>query len=133
MEEEAKNTQDEAKVVDFQSKLKSSQANAALAAAVAASGKASKEAGKIPYEQLEQLAKQLSAQNRELFQRLQQVSVENIFKRLDYLFRVVEHSVEFPESFVSDCITEIMTTMTLPKQDENPADAEEENQDNAAE
>lgn len=41
----------------------------------------------------------------------------NAYKRLDYLFKVIENSIEFSDEFVSKCISEIEDTMTI-KQEE---------------
>ena len=46
---------------------------------------------KMSYEQLEQIAHQLSEQARKLYSQLQQSNMTNMFKRLDYLFKVVEN------------------------------------------
>ena len=51
------------------------------------------------------------------------MNMANIFKRLDYLFKVVDLSVEFKQEFVNKCKEEITTLMTLPKEE---ATAEEE-------
>ena len=79
---------------------------------------------KLSYEQLNEIAHQLSEQNRELYQKVQEMNMSNIFKRLDYLFKVVDLSVEFKQEFVNKCKEEITTLMTLPKEEE--ATAEEE-------
>lgn len=73
---------------------------------------------KLSYEQLNEIAHQLSEQNRELYQKVQEMNMANIFKRLDYLFKVVDLSVEFKQEFVNKCKEEITTLMTLPKEEE---------------
>ena len=73
---------------------------------------------KLRYEQLNEIAHQLSEQNRELYQKVQEMNMANIFKRLDYLFKVVDLSVEFKQEFVNKCKEEITTLMTLPKEEE---------------
>ena len=73
---------------------------------------------KLSYEQLNEIAHQLSEQNRELYQKVQEMNMANIFKRLDYLFKVVDLSVEFKQEFVNKCKEEIATLMTLPKEEE---------------
>ena len=78
---------------------------------------------KLSYEQLNEIAHQLSEQNRELYQKVQEMNMANIFKRLEYLFKVVDLSVEFKQEFVNKCKEEITTLMTLPKEE---ATAEEE-------
>lgn len=74
---------------------------------------------KLSYEQLENVCHQLSEQSRNLYQKLQESNMSNLFKRLDYLFAVVENSKEFPSEFVENCVHEIMESMTLPEETEN--------------
>lgn len=77
---------------------------------------------KMSYEELEQVAAQLSQQSQQLYARLQQADMTNMFKRLDYLFRVVENCQQFPAEFVTECVTEIMNIMTI----QDPEDTKEE-------
>lgn len=73
---------------------------------------------KMSYEQLENIAHQLSEQNRQLFAKLQEQNMANIFKRLDYLFKVVENGHMFKQDFLEKCIAEIESLMTVPEQEE---------------
>ena len=79
---------------------------------------------KMSYEQLENIAHQLSEQNRQLFTKLQELNMANMFKRLDYLFKVVENGHMFKQDFVEKCIAEIESLMTVPEQEEK-IDAED--------
>lgn len=72
---------------------------------------------KLSYEELEQVASQLSQQSQQLYQRLQQVEMSNLYKRLDYLFKVVENAPVFNEVFLSACIKEIEDIMTISEED----------------
>ena len=81
---------------------------------------------KMSYEQLENIAHQLSEQSRQLYTKLQEANMVNVFKRLDYLFKVVEHSSVFNRRFVGKCINEIEELMTIPESDENPETKTEE-------
>lgn len=74
---------------------------------------------KMSYEQLENVAHQLSGQVRVLYAKLQEANATNIFKRLDYLFKVVENSHAFNEEFISKCISEIEELMTIPETEED--------------
>ena len=67
-----------------------------------------KEQQKMSYAELETLANNL-------YNRLQQVEMSNMFKRLDYLFKVVENIHSFPEEFANECVAEIAEFMTIPK------------------
>lgn len=79
---------------------------------------------KMSYEQLENVAHQLSEQNTQLYMKLQEASLGNMFKRLDYLFKVIEIGHMFNEEFLAKCVSEIETTMTIPEE------TDKENTDN---
>nr|DAI05789.1 MAG TPA: hypothetical protein [Crassvirales sp.] len=79
-----------------------------------------KENAKMSYEQLENVAHQLSEQVRQLYAKLQESNLENMFKRLDYLFRVVENAHSFSVDFVNKCTSEIESLMTLPDPEDEP-------------
>ena len=74
---------------------------------------------KMSYEQLEQVAHQLSEQARQLYGQLQKSNMTNMFKRLDYLFRVVENGHMFKQDFLDRCVKEIEDIMTVPEETEN--------------
>lgn len=76
-------------------------------------------AEKMSYEQLEYVAHQLSEQNKQLYMKLQEVSNTNVFKRLDYLFKVVENSTNFDSSFLNKCISEVVDIMTIPESEKS--------------
>lgn len=65
-----------------------------------------KQENKLSYEELESVANNLYA-------RLQQADMSNMFKRLDYLFKVVENVDNFPQEFAKQCIEEIVNIMTI--------------------
>ena len=71
---------------------------------------------KMSYEQLENVAHQLSEQNRQLFAKLQELNMANMFKRLDYLFKVVENTGVFSIDFHTRCVEEIESLMTIPEE-----------------
>lgn len=84
------------------------------------------EAGnKLTYEQLEAVASQLSDQAKKLYERLQEANMSNAFRRLDYLFKVVEFGPMFPDSFVERCAGEIQAMMYAPEGKEDAGDASE--------
>ena len=62
---------------------------------------------KLSYEELENVANNLYA-------RLQQAEMSNMFKRLDYLFKVVKYSGAFTPAFVESCVAEIEGVLTIP-------------------
>lgn len=82
--------------------------------------KETKEQKKLTYEELENFAHQLSDQSKKLYQSLQEANMTNVFKRLDYLFKVVEFYKLFIEAgkadFVEASIKEIESLMTIPEE-----------------
>lgn len=81
---------------------------------------------KMSYEQLEGVAHQLSEQNRQLFAKLQELNMTNVFKRLDYLFKVIENGHMFEQHFLEKCIAEVESLMTVPEQEEKPETEDKE-------
>ena len=79
---------------------------------------------KMSYEQLEQVAHQLSEQARQLYSQLQKSNMTNMFKRLDYLFKVVENGHMFKQDFLEKCIAEIEELMTVPEVEEENKEEE---------
>lgn len=71
---------------------------------------------KMSYEQVSNIAHQLSNQVNELYRKLQAANLNNMFKRLDYLFKVVENSHVFSPDFTDACIKEIEEMMTIPQE-----------------
>lgn len=80
---------------------------------------------KLSYEQLENVAHQLSEQAKQLYMKLQAANMSNMFKRLDYLFKVVENGHMFKQDFLEKCITEIEELMTVPEEAEEDNKEEE--------
>lgn len=70
---------------------------------------------KLTYEQLENLATQLSNQNQQLFKKLQEANLNNMFARLNFLFKVMENSTQFSMDFVAKCADEIEAALTIPE------------------
>lgn len=77
---------------------------------------------KPSYEQLEREVAGLKGMNNQLIMQINQLNMNNLFKRLDYLFKVVEFREAFNSDFVSKCTAEIEMGMT-------PADMPEEQPD----
>lgn len=79
---------------------------------------------KLTYEQLNDVCNQLFQQNQQLRKELQEMNAVNMFKRLDYLFKVVELSTTFKDAdFVNSCMDEIKEALTVPTDN---ADTKEE-------
>ena len=79
--------------------------------------KAKKE--KMSYEELENIAHQLSEQSRVLMQKLQEANMGNMFKRLDYLFKIIEFEHRFDDNFTNKCVKEIQDMISIPEEDPN--------------
>ena len=79
--------------------------------------KAKKE--KMSYEELENIAHQLSEQSRVLMQKLQEANMGNMFKRLDYLFKIIEFEHRFDDNFTNNCVKEIQDMISIPEEDPN--------------
>lgn len=77
---------------------------------------------KLSYEQLEQVASQLSQQVQNLYAKLQEAEVSNMLSRLKFLFKVVKYDNKFPADFVAKCVAEIVDIMTI----KEPEEAKEE-------
>lgn len=81
------------------------------------------EENKPSYEKLEEMYKALASQNNQLMYQLQNMNMSNLFKRLDYLFKVLEVAPKFttdvfsPE-FVTQCAKEIESYITPSKSEE---------------
>ena len=72
----------------------------------------------LSYDELKNVAGQLSQQNQQLNMMLQQANMTNMFKRMDYLFKVLELQHCFDSEFVITCSDEIKDLMTPPVEDE---------------
>lgn len=74
---------------------------------------------KLTYEQLNNICSELYQQNQNLVKQLQQNNLANMFKRLDYLFLVLQNSQMIEDKeFVNACVEEIKDALTLKKEEE---------------
>lgn len=74
---------------------------------------------KMSYEELENIAHQLSEQSRVLMQKLQEANMGNMFKRLDYLFKIIEFEHRFDDNFINKCVKEIQDMISIPEEESN--------------
>lgn len=81
---------------------------------------------KMSYDQLVNVANQLSEQNRKLYQKLQEVSMQNALARLNFLFKVLEQSSHFSVDFVDKCSLEIQQMITIPTPEKTETETTEE-------
>ena len=80
---------------------------------------------KLTYEQLNDACNQLFQQNQQMRKAIEELNMANMFKRLDYLFKIVENAGTFKDSdFLNSCMDEIKETLTLQPED-NKAESKE--------
>ena len=77
---------------------------------------------KLSYDELNQVSQQLFQENKMLRTKVQELSVEAFYKRIDYMFKVVELASVFSKEFVERTIQEIETVMKA--EEEQKADEE---------
>lgn len=84
-----------------------------------------KEVKKLTYEQLEGVAKQLSAQldavakeNQQLKVLAQKLQLDNMFAELNFRFKVLEYNTMFPKEFVDRIVSEVQDIMTVKAEEE---------------
>ena len=70
----------------------------------------------------------MEEQKKKVVEMLQAANMSNMFKRLDYLFKVVENGHMFKQDFLEKCIAEIEEIMTVPEETEED-DKEKETPD----
>lgn len=73
---------------------------------------------KLSYEELENVANQLNQQSQSLFKRLQEMTLNNFFTRLSFLFDIVRNSEKFPKDFVDEVVGEIVSSIRIEPDDE---------------
>ena len=85
--------------------------------------------GTLSYDQLKEVAAQLQHENQQLRSTLVRVDYSNTFKRLDYLFKVLDNYVHFDDDFVASCIKEIQDMITI--KEDSTEDTEDSNSNNS--
>lgn len=71
------------------------------------------ETQKATYEQLENYVNQLSQQNMILKKRLNEFAEVSFYKKMEFLFKVLENKDSFTIDFVNSCASEIMEAMNI--------------------
>lgn len=75
------------------------------------------EVKKPTWDELNNYCQQLYNQNQTLMKRMQEMNLANTFKRIDYLFKVLEFGRSFDSEFVKTCAAEIQSFMTIPEEE----------------
>lgn len=77
-------------------------------------------------EQLTQLIDQLYGRNQQLVEALNEKNTALMFKRMDYLFKIIEQSHMFDDEFVTKCIDELQKTLDITQVEENAENGEQD-------
>ena len=75
----------------------------------------------LTYDELKNVAGQLQQQNKFLIEQLQKNEYADLHKRIEYLFKVLEHKNTFANtdrSFVDEVISELISILKIDKQPE---------------
>ena len=62
--------------------------------------------------------KTLRTHNQQMFAALQETELQNMFKRMDYLFKVLEFKGEFSLAFTAECSKELESLLKLNDREE---------------
>ena len=80
-----------------------------------------KEKKELTYDELKNVAGQLQQQNKFLIEQLQKNEYADLHKRIEYLFKVLEHKNTFTNTdngFVDEVISELISILKIEKQPE---------------
>ena len=80
-----------------------------------------KEKKELTYDELKNVAGQLQQQNKFLIEQLQKNEYADLHKRIEYLFKVLEHKNTFANTdngFVDEVISELISILKIDKQPE---------------
>lgn len=66
-----------------------------------------KQPEQVNSEKLAQLCAQLSAENKKMYNYINNIDRDAYFKRIEYMFKIVDHYAVFPESIVNRAVSEI--------------------------
>lgn len=71
----------------------------------------------LSYEELKNIASQLSAQNKQLRDALMDANQDNIIARITLLFKVLELKTSFNETFIQEVVDELEVLLRRPKEE----------------
>ena len=74
---------------------------------------------KLSYEELKNVCGQLQQQNAFMREQMLKMHNEELYKRIDYLFKVVENKQAFSNVFYDHAVNEIEEILTLVEQEES--------------
>lgn len=71
----------------------------------------------LSYDELKNVAGQLQQQNKFLTEQLMKKNYEELYRRIDYLFKVLENKTAFEPTFVDYCAEELTSVLTVTPED----------------
>lgn len=71
---------------------------------------------KATYDELKNYVSQLQQQNKYLAEQFVKNQDERLYKRIDYLFKVIENNNVFGIDFVNKCVEELEAILTIPEE-----------------
>lgn len=80
-----------------------------------------KEKKELTYDELKNVAGQLQQQNKFLIEQLQKNEYADLHKRIEYLFKILEHKATFENAdsdFVIEVVSELISILKIEKQQE---------------
>ena len=75
----------------------------------------------MTYDELKNVAGQLQQQNKFLIEQLQKNEYADLHKRIEYLFKILEHKATFENAdsdFVNEVVSELISILKIEKQPE---------------
>lgn len=69
--------------------------------------------------QLQRISQQFNLERQKHQKEMQELQMFNMFKRLDFLFKVVENAPMFPAEFVENITKEVVDLLSLSNEQEN--------------
>lgn len=69
--------------------------------------------------QLQRMSQQFNLERQKHQKETQELQMFNMFKRLDYLFKVIENAPMFPAEFVDNITKEVVDLLSLSNEQEN--------------
>jgi hypothetical protein len=88
-----------------------------------------KDSQEVDVQKLQNDVAALKSMNSQLISELQRMNMTNVFKRLEYLFKVIEFGKSFNQEFTKKCAAEIEYHMTIPAEDDTEEEATENKED----
>ena len=79
--------------------------------------KATPQPEKVSYEKLEEIARQLQEQNKQLYMKCMELQQNNLTERFHYVFEVAKDKVTFSKELVDKALNEVENTLYPPQEE----------------